>query len=66
MERIPESIIQEKYDETTQLLNSIPTISNNEMEQMLLKSNSAHGNELCLQKYFKAEVSKLSISYLDL
>ena len=61
MERIPESIIQEIYDETTELLNSIPTISNNEMEQMFLKVNSVHGDELCLQRYFKAEVSIINI-----
>ena len=65
MERIPESIIQEIYDETTELLNSIPTISNNEMEQMFLKVKSVQSNELCLQRYFKAEVSILDIFHID-
>ena len=64
MEMISDSMSKEKYDETAELLNSIPTtMTPDEIKQ---KANIKQSKDLCLERYFDAGVSMLTRFILSL
>ena len=58
MEMISESMSEEKYDKTAELLNSIPTMMT--PDEIKQKANIKQDNELCLERYFNAGVSMIT------